>query len=261
MGWTSYDARNYKINGKGIKVIDKKAECDSLFSNDKEYKILNAFTSNFVINKLKEKSNISVLSFSEALDNMYDEKIEDITILPLYILPGGQYEGVKKVLHCYKEKFDSIKIAKPLLNGEKNEFQDVILAIKSHLPKDKGIVLVGHGTKDEYNKFEAGDLYINSSWVNTSSEFKGKSLLDRAQIVDLLTKSENKRYEDYGWRLKPFIDDKDHFETLLKELSLYWDFPNIEAYKDDYDLEIDFHEYTTPSGDNIVVMCKYGYDG
>ena len=40
-----------------------------------EYKILNAFTSNFVINKLKEKSNISVLSFSEALDNMYDEKI------------------------------------------------------------------------------------------------------------------------------------------------------------------------------------------
>ena len=118
-----------------------------------EYKILNAFTSNFVINKLKEKSNISVLSFSEALDNMYDEKIEDITILPLYILPGGQYEGVKKVLHCYKEKFNNIKIAKPLLNGEKNEFQDVILAIKSHLPKDKGIVLVGHGTKDEYNKF------------------------------------------------------------------------------------------------------------
>ena len=93
------------------------------------------------------------LSFSEALDNMYDEKIEDITILPLYILPGGQYEGVKKVLHCYKEKFNNIKIAKPLLNGEKNEFQDVILAIKSHLPKDKGIVLVGHGTKDEYNKF------------------------------------------------------------------------------------------------------------
>lgn len=116
-------------------------------------------------------------------------------------------------------------------------------------------------TADEYNKFEAGDLYINSSWVNTSSEFKGKTLLDRAQIVDLLTKSENKRYEDYGWRLKPFIDDKDHFETLLKELSLYWDFPNIEAYKDDCDLEIDFHEYTTPSGDNIVVMCKYGYDG
>lgn len=116
-------------------------------------------------------------------------------------------------------------------------------------------------TEDEYNKFEAGDLYINSSWVNTSSEFKGKSLLDRAQIVDLLTKCENKKYEDYGWRLKPFIDDKDHFETLLRELSLYWDFQNVETYKNDCDLETDFHEYTTPSGDNIVVMCKYGYDG
>ena len=38
MGWTSYDATNYKINGKGIKVIDKKAECDSLF--DDKHKVL-----------------------------------------------------------------------------------------------------------------------------------------------------------------------------------------------------------------------------
>ena len=38
MGWTSYDATNYKINKKGIKVIDKKAECDSLF--DDNHKVL-----------------------------------------------------------------------------------------------------------------------------------------------------------------------------------------------------------------------------
>lgn len=38
MGWTSYDAANYKINKKGIKVIDKKAECDSLF--DDKHKVL-----------------------------------------------------------------------------------------------------------------------------------------------------------------------------------------------------------------------------
>ena len=38
MGWTSYDATNYKINKKGIKVIDKKAECDSLF--DDKHKVL-----------------------------------------------------------------------------------------------------------------------------------------------------------------------------------------------------------------------------
>ena len=116
-------------------------------------------------------------------------------------------------------------------------------------------------TEDEYNKFEAGDLYINSSWVNTSSEFKGKTLLDRSQIVDLLTKCENKKYEGYGWRLKPFIDDRDHFESLLKEFSLYWEFMNVEAYEEVDDLQIDSHEYTTPSGDNIVIMCKYGYDG
>lgn len=118
-----------------------------------KYKVLNAFTSKFIIKKLKEKSNIFVLSFSEALDSMYEDRVEDIIVLPLYILPGGQYEGVKEVLEGYTEKFNSIRVAKPLLSGEKKDFKDVILAIKNHLPKDKEIVLVGHGTKDKYHEF------------------------------------------------------------------------------------------------------------
>ena len=40
MQWYGYKAKHYKINKKWVKVIDKKAECDSLFSNDEEYKIL-----------------------------------------------------------------------------------------------------------------------------------------------------------------------------------------------------------------------------
>ena len=36
MGWTSYAARNYKINGKGIKVIDKKAESKQLHANTRQ---------------------------------------------------------------------------------------------------------------------------------------------------------------------------------------------------------------------------------
>lgn len=118
-----------------------------------EFKVLNAFTSKFIIKKLKEKSNVHVLNFSEALDNMYESGVEDIFVLPLYILPGGQYEGVKEVLESYKEKFNTIKVAKPLLNGEKEEYKNVILAIKNYFPKDKDILLIGHGTKDKYNEF------------------------------------------------------------------------------------------------------------
>lgn len=118
-----------------------------------DYQTLNAFTSKFIIKKLKEKSNICVLNFNEALDKFYNDGISDIIVLPLYILPGGQYEGVKGVLDEYKEKFSSIKIAKPLLSGEKEDFENVILAIKDYLPKNKDVVLVGHGTKDKYHKF------------------------------------------------------------------------------------------------------------
>lgn len=118
-----------------------------------EYEILNAFTSNFIIKKLKEKSNIYVLSFNEALDKFYKRGINEVIVVPLYILPGGQYEEVKKSLNKYHEKFNSIKISKPLLSGEEEDFQRVVLAMANDLPKDKEIVLVGHGTKDKYSRY------------------------------------------------------------------------------------------------------------
>ena len=117
------------------------------------YEIVNAFTSKFIIKKLKEVSNINVLNFNEALDKFYGQGISELIVLPLYIMPGGQYEGVKDVLEGYKEKFNSIKVAKPLLSGEKKDFENVILAMKDYLPKDKEIILVGHGTKDKYHEF------------------------------------------------------------------------------------------------------------
>ena len=118
-----------------------------------EYEVLNAFTSKFIIKKLKEVSNIHVLNFTEALDKFYGQGIRELIVLPLYIMPGGQYEGVKEVLEGYKERFNSIKIARPLLSGEKEDFKNIIVAMKDYLPKDKNIVLVGHGTKDKYHEF------------------------------------------------------------------------------------------------------------
>ena len=117
-----------------------------------EYEVLNAFTSKFIIKKLKEVSNINVLNFNEALDKFYGQGISELIVLPLYIMPGGQYEGVKETLKEYKEKFNDIRVAKPLLN-EYKDFQEVISAMKSYLPKDRDVVLVGHGTKDKYHEF------------------------------------------------------------------------------------------------------------
>lgn len=154
-----------------------------------KYEVLNAFTSKFIIKKLREKYNIHVLSFTEALDNMYENKIQDILVLPLYILPGGQYEGVKELLDGYREKFNDIRVAKPLLNEEK-DFQDVILAMKNYLPKDKNIVLVGHGTKDKYNEFykllenSFRENNINNVYIGTLEN--GKSNVELAKELKLL---------------------------------------------------------------------------
>lgn len=118
-----------------------------------EYEVLNAFTSKFIIKKLKEVSNIDVLNFNEALEEFCTQGISELIVLPLYIMPGGQYEGVKEILEEYKDRFNSIKVAKPLLSGKKEDFKNVILAMKNYLPKNKEIVLVGHGTKDRYHEF------------------------------------------------------------------------------------------------------------
>jgi hypothetical protein len=53
----------------------------------------------------------------------------------------------------------------------------------------------------------------------------------------------------------PNVSDK---ESFIEEMG---DFVTYDSWMEDEYLETDIHSYTTPKGEEIVVLCKYGRDG
>ena len=130
---------------KCIESIENKIE--KVYSG---YTVKRAFTSNFIIKKLKERDGIHVDNPMEALEKMIELGIDEIHVQPLHIIPGIEYEKVKEAVILIKHKSNvKISIDSPLLN-EENHYDEVIDALINRLPeqiKNEGILLMGHGTE------------------------------------------------------------------------------------------------------------------
>ncbi|MCT4594782.1 MAG: sirohydrochlorin cobaltochelatase [Anaeromicrobium sp.] len=149
-----------KTYKKGILVVSfgtsyehtRKANIEAVENRIKEefegYEVRRAFTSNKVIKKLRERDNIIVDTPYEALNRMKKDGFEEVTIQPLHIIPGIEYEKIVSVLSEYNGEFKRIVLGRPILYSV-NDYKEAVDAFKSQLPsmkEDSAVVLMGHGT-------------------------------------------------------------------------------------------------------------------
>lgn len=124
-----------------------------------EFNIFQVFLSNIIIEKIKKENNIQIHNLSQLLEILYKENYDKVFIQPLNIIKGIEYEKILEEVELYKEKFQTIKIGKPLLN-DKEDFEIIknFLEYRTKNYKiDEGLVLMGHGNKindDSYMKLD-----------------------------------------------------------------------------------------------------------
>lgn len=143
-GTTHKDTRRITIDAIENKVKDK----------FKEFEVRRAFTAHIIINILKNRDGIIELTPEEALDKLYEEGFEQVVVQPLHIIPGEEYDYIKKVVDHYEfeNKFKSIKLGRPILyfKGIEEEIPDdysiFIDAIEEIIPKDRNLLFMGHGS-------------------------------------------------------------------------------------------------------------------
>lgn len=134
----------------------------------KDYKVVRAFTSRKVINKIKKRDNYAVDTPTEALEKLFKEGIRDIYIQPLLIIEGLEYEKILREARDFIRENDcNISVGKPLLSQE-DDYSRVISELKLEGPT----VLMGHGSEHKtdisYEKLESkfrrdnGDVFIGT---------------------------------------------------------------------------------------------------
>lgn len=92
----------------------------------------------------------------------------------------------------------------------------------------------------EFSKWENGEVYYCSHWYSWSRPE------DKNKFV--------------AGRFYPVEEVDAYFESIDEERDTY-DFSTYDEFCDSDSLEVEDYSYTTPSGEVIKAVAKYGYDG
>ena len=93
-----------------------------------------AFTSQIIIDKLKERDGLETDNVKEALDRAAADGITELVVQPTHLMHGAEYDEMMEMVDSYRDKFESVAIAEPLL-GEVGSDATVINADKEAVAK------------------------------------------------------------------------------------------------------------------------------
>ncbi len=119
-----------------------------------DYEVRRAFTSQIIIDKLKDRDNLVIDNVEEAFARLEADGVKDLTVQPTHVMSGFEYDDLMEVVRANADKFDSVKVGAPLLTSD-DDYTNVIDAITAATSEyDDGntaIVFMGHGTEHTSN--------------------------------------------------------------------------------------------------------------
>jgi hypothetical protein len=133
-----------------------------------DWSVRRAFTAQIIINHVAARDGEQIDNVAQALDRAVANGVKKLVVQPTHLMHGAEYDELVGVLDGYKDKFEAIALAEPLL-GEVGQDATVINADKeavakavvaaANVPEDTALVLMGHGTSHTanvtYNQMQA----------------------------------------------------------------------------------------------------------
>jgi sirohydrochlorin cobaltochelatase len=119
---------------------------------DKE--VRRAFTSQIIIDKLKERDGLEIDNVEEAFARLGKDGVKELIVQPTHVMSGSEYDDLMAVVDANRSKFQSVKVGSPLLTTDA-DYAAVIEAITAATAEyDDGktlITFMGHGTEHASN--------------------------------------------------------------------------------------------------------------
>ena len=120
-----------------------------------DYSVRRGFTSQIIIDHVKDRDGVSIDNVTEALDRAADNGVKTLVIQPTHLMNGLEYTDLVNEAAEYSDAFEQVVIGEPLLTSDE-DFQAVIQAITEDTAQyddgETAICFMGHGTEAESNQ-------------------------------------------------------------------------------------------------------------
>ena len=99
-----------------------------------DWSVRRAFTAQIIINHVQARDDEKIDNMEQALERAVDNGVKNLVVQPTHLMHGAEYDELSETVGKYKDKFESVKIAEPLL-GEVGADATVINADKEAVAK------------------------------------------------------------------------------------------------------------------------------
>ena len=152
---------------------------DALAKAYPEWSVRRAFTAQIIINHVQARDEEFIDNMDQALERAVANGVKNLVVQPTHLMHGAEYDELTEALEKYADKFESVRIAEPLLgevgedasaiNADKEAVAKAVVAAALKDAKYKDLakaekagvafVLMGHGTshtaKVSYSQMQA----------------------------------------------------------------------------------------------------------
>ena len=116
------------------RVADIKGIEDALQAAFPDWSVRRAFTAQIIINHVQARDGEKIDNMTQALDRAVANGVKNLVVQPTHLMHGAEYDEMCEAIEQYKDKFESVSIAEPLL-GEVGSDATVINADKEAVAK------------------------------------------------------------------------------------------------------------------------------
>ena len=136
-----------------------------------DWSVRRAFTAQIIINHILARDGEVIDNVDQALQRAVDNGVKQLVIQPTHLMHGAEYDELMESVDQYKDKFESVEVAEPLLgevgadastiNADKEAAAKAVVAeaakvagfdsVEAMDQDGTALVLMGHGTSHEAN--------------------------------------------------------------------------------------------------------------
>ena len=175
------------------RAADIKGIEDALQEAYPDWSVRRAFTAQIIINHVQARDGECIDNVEQALDRAVDNGVKNLVIQPTHLMHGAEYDELMDAVEEYEDKFESVKVAEPLLgevgddaavvNDDKKAVAEILTAEAVEkagydsldAAKEDGVafVFMGHGTshtaKVSYSQMQTqmNDLGYDNVFIGT----------------------------------------------------------------------------------------------
>ena len=90
-----------------------------------DWSVRRAFTAQIIINHVEARDDEVIDNMQQALDRAVENGVKNLVVQPTHLMHGAEYDEMTEAINGYKDKFESVAIAEPML-GEVGDDATVI---------------------------------------------------------------------------------------------------------------------------------------